>query len=91
MVEWPVDRWLEWFDSNRGFRRSRSYGALYKIGPVDTVGALEGVTWIGSLKHSPGLGYFVDLTLGHNFSIREPERPPTDAFDYEHPPPQAPP
>jgi len=29
MVEWPADRWREWWASNKGFRRSRSYGVLY--------------------------------------------------------------
>lgn len=38
MTEWPHARWLEWWQSQQGFRRVRSFGALY---------ALHGKLWEG--------------------------------------------
>jgi len=31
MVEWPHERWLEWWQAQLGFRRVRSYGELYGL------------------------------------------------------------
>ena len=31
MTEWPPDKWLEWWDANKGFRRVRAYGAVYAV------------------------------------------------------------
>ncbi len=31
MTEWPHDRWVEWWDANQGFRRTRAYGCLYAL------------------------------------------------------------
>lgn len=31
MTEWPPDRFIEWWDAQQGFRRTRAYGALYAI------------------------------------------------------------
>jgi len=31
MIEWPHDRWLEWWQAQQGFRRVRSYGCLYGL------------------------------------------------------------
>lgn len=31
LVQWPHARFLEWYDAQQGFRRTRSYGCLYAI------------------------------------------------------------
>ncbi len=31
LTDWPHDLFLEWYDAQKGFRRTRSYGGLYKI------------------------------------------------------------
>jgi len=31
MIEWPHERWDEWYQAGKGFRRVRSYGCLYKL------------------------------------------------------------
>ncbi len=31
LTQWPHDRFVEWWDAGRGFRRVRSYGALYGL------------------------------------------------------------
>jgi len=31
MCEWPPETWLEWFNANKNFRRTRAYGCLYKV------------------------------------------------------------
>lgn len=87
MTSWEHARWLEWWDANKGFRRTRSYGDLYKIGPVDTLGALDGVTWIGTLRHTHGAGYFVDLIPGHNFRVRGPSSGGSQLDNYPTGPP----
>lgn len=31
MLDWPTERFLEWWDAQQGFRRTRSYGELYAL------------------------------------------------------------
>lgn len=46
MIDWPHDRFREWWAAGKGFRRTRSYGALFRI-PKPEPDKLEGVTWCG--------------------------------------------
>lgn len=32
VIEWPLERLNEWIEANRGFRRARGYGCLYRLG-----------------------------------------------------------
>lgn len=57
MTEWPVARFVEWFDAQHRFRRTRTYGCLYgsKV-PKPEPRSLDGVTWLGHM--SLGAEYF---------------------------------
>lgn len=82
MVEWPTERWLEWWAAQRGSRRTRSYGVLYGVPSPPTV-PLDEVQWIGTLHYAGG--YYranvappprsaegVDSIPGNNFSASGP-------------------
>lgn len=71
MVEWTDAEFSEWYNAQRGFRRTRSYGAAYKIGkPEAEAVEWSDVFWCGSV-HWNGSGYslsLVDLIPADNFS-----------------------
>ncbi|MEJ2143447.1 MAG: hypothetical protein P8Y24_14070 [Gammaproteobacteria bacterium] len=66
MVSWPHERWLEWYRANKGFRRTRSYGCLYKIKDEGSNTDLTTLDWIGEIKFQQGTGYLVSLIQGDN-------------------------
>ena len=72
MIEWPPLRWLEWWRAQKGFRRTRSYGRLYRIDPVESDAVeMDMVQWVGSISYTGEHGagsYRVDLIPGDNFS-----------------------
>lgn len=54
MIEWPVVRFLEWFEAQAGFRRTRTYGCLYgKHVPYPEPSSLDDVIWLGTLVCRP--------------------------------------
>lgn len=66
MVGWPPRRWHEWWHSNKGFRRSRSYGCLYRFDESDSEKMdMSLVEWVGKLRFD-GERYrcSIDLILG---------------------------
>lgn len=61
MTSWDFDQWHEWFVAGKGFRRSRSYGCLYRFDGIPDKGvALEDVLWVGSINHD-GTSYAVKM------------------------------
>lgn len=79
MTEWRFDQFHEWFSAGKGFRRSRTYGCLYRFkGKPDLGVSLDTVKWIGTINHD-GYSYVVnfkknlerigvDLILSDNFA-----------------------
>lgn len=54
MIEWPAERFVEWYEAQHGFRRTRTYGCLYgsKV-PKPEPQSLDGVVWLGSMTLAP--------------------------------------
>lgn len=87
MTSWSWSQFHEWFMAGKGFRRSRSYGCLYRFEGIPDKGvALEDVIWCGSIAHD-GTAYQVtlnknderlngvDLIQADNFATRSLNRP----------------
>lgn len=84
MIDWPDERVLEWLDANKGFRRVRAWGCLYRLGKLPrATDPDEGITWLGRISITPWT-----LTVQLNFfgegnrvssvaSIRENKSRPT--------------
>ena len=55
MTEWPAERFVEWFNAQHGFRRTRTYGCLYgsKV-PKPEPRSLDDVIWLGRMSLGPG-------------------------------------
>lgn len=54
MIDWPDARVLEWLDANRGFRRVRSWGCLYRLGKLPrATDPDEGIRWMGRISITP--------------------------------------
>lgn len=54
MIDWPDARVLEWLDANKGFRRVRSWGCLYRLGKIPrATDPDEGIRWMGRIWISP--------------------------------------
>jgi len=53
MLAWPPDRFIEWWDAQQRFRRTRSYGCLFKTPKPEAIG-LEGVEWLGKIDWHNG-------------------------------------
>lgn len=54
MIDWPPERFLEWWEAHRRYRRTRSYGCLFGERLVELSGDIEDrprgeVTWYGRL------------------------------------------
>ena len=63
IIEWPVARFLEWFEAQFGFRRTRTYGVLYgnKV-PKPERRSLDDVIWHGAVRCEPDF-FFAQLPL----------------------------
>lgn len=87
MTSWPWDAWEEWYRAGRGFRRSRSYGCLYRVPTVTKGLTLDEIEWVGQVKHT-GYEYqvflkdlsslSVDLIQGDNFATGDGVRHSAD-------------
>ncbi len=99
MTSWSFEQFHEWFIAGKGFRRSRSYGCLYRFDGIPDKGvALEDVIWCGSIAHD-GTAYQVninkhdgrlngvDLIQADNFATRNSGHP--RSFDNSPPPDRA--
>jgi len=49
MVDWPADRFVEWWMAHHGYRRSRSYGELYRVIDDRQTMDMSLIQWIGSV------------------------------------------
>ena len=85
MYAWSRSMWFEWYRSNQRFRRTRSYGVLYRVcdtcGSYDHAAAACGdapesapqIEWIGAKTwHDFETGYrvHIDLIPAHNSTIQ---------------------
>lgn len=70
MVEWPGALWREWWDAQAGFRRTRTYGACYRVPKVEPeLEDFADVFWCGQLHFDARTRSFrIDLIPGDNFS-----------------------
>ena len=79
MTSWPWENWHEWFVAGKGFRRSRSYGCLYRFDGIPDKGvALEDVIWCGSIAHD-GTGYQLNLNR-HSSALKAVDLIQADNF-----------
>ena len=49
LTDWPPERFIEWWKAGKNFRRTRSYGVLYKVPPPDKH-SFQGVVWQGRIN-----------------------------------------
>jgi hypothetical protein len=95
MIDWPPLRFNEWWHANKGFRRTRSYGVLYRVGKPVAEDVMSEVTWIGRVSFD-GTEYrcTIDLILADNSTFSDKEKkdfnrdygikynPPPDRFNF---------
>lgn len=86
MTQWAGERWREWYDAQQKFRRTRSYGALYRV-PAPESEPLDGVEWVGVIRFCDSGRYWVDLIPGDNFS-RSAAAIPREGYTTPPPPPK---
>ncbi|MBL4572927.1 MAG: hypothetical protein JKY86_07620 [Gammaproteobacteria bacterium] len=69
LLEWSSIELLEWYQSQQAFRRTRSYGALFRLKKEEeSLEASETETqWITRFQFSGDGTYYVDLILENNF------------------------
>lgn len=89
MDQWPGGLWFEWWMANKGFRRSRSYGVLYRV--CDRCGSYHHseikcplepepapfVEWIGFQHWDDLIDIYVlsiDLIPADNFTIQSHDK-----------------
>lgn len=53
MVEWTAPEFCEWWQANKGFRRTRAYGSLHGIGKPEHDAVMPEV-WLGRLDYAQG-------------------------------------
>jgi hypothetical protein len=70
MTSWPHARWMEWWFAQRptndkgratAFRRTRSYGCLYKVEFEQETLDMSQVIWVGSIEYGPDGRYRAQL------------------------------
>ena len=77
MIEWPAERFVEWFEAQQGFKRTRTYGCLYgEEVPKPEPQSLDGVVWLGSMTLAPTFFRvqvpLVTLILGDKYTTKTP-------------------
>jgi len=86
MTDWPAERFIEWFEAQKRFRRTRTYGELYgKKVPKPESEGLDGVIWHGRLECSPNWFYaqnplpapLIDLIPGDNSTTQATDQEST--------------
>lgn len=69
-VRWPAERKVEWVEAHQRFRRTRSYGVLFKTPKVEREKiSYEDVLWIGVLRYSASHGYVFSINPGAESAI----------------------
>lgn len=70
MIEWTADQFVEWWRAQAGYRRTRTYGDLYKVekeeAPTLDTAAIK---WLGSVLFSLDGSYSVSLIPADKFSV----------------------
>lgn len=64
LTEWPIERFEEWWAAGLGFRRSRSYGVLYRVKATDEAPGLENVQWVGRIRFDADAGRYAVKVSG---------------------------
>ena len=76
LTDWPVERFIEWWEAGKNFRRTRSYGVLYKVPALERIGAYAGVVWTGRIKFNRQTGEYertpIDLIPADNSGVSLP-------------------
>ena len=89
LTHWPAGSFIEWWEAQQRFRRTRTYGKRVLFAALDkeepeTDAGLKAVTWLGTIKWMRDGGYrttapLVDLIPGHNSDtprVEWEQRPP---------------
>lgn len=80
LIDWPRERFMEWWEAGLRFRRTRSYGLWFKLGDPEREPDLSEVRWRGRLWWDHRAKAYaveragavsVDLIQGDNFSSRQ--------------------
>jgi hypothetical protein len=94
MTEWTAAEWLEWWDAHKRFRRTRSYGCLYKIGKPAAQSTL-GFVHVGWFATYRGRLFFrsalLDSIQGDNSAPPIPPLTLEELAKCRGPPPTGPP
>ena len=67
MTEWPPERLAEWYDGQQRFRRTRTYGCMYKVKKPEADFHMDEIQWQGTIKFTSAGSYWVDLIPEDNF------------------------
>ncbi len=97
LTQWPGGSFIEWWEAQQRFRRTRTYGrrVLFALDKPDAEtqdkgAGLEDVTWLGRIQWMRDGRYrvaapLIDLILGHNSTPErekaEEKPPPEDAHE----------
>lgn len=89
LLHWPAGSFIEWWEAQQRFRRTRTYGqrVLFadQADPIEDAGAdIQDVTWLGAIKWMQDgryrtTGPLIDLILGHKSNterVKWEQRPP---------------
>ena len=66
MIEWEPWELIEWHLANKGFRRTRSYGCLFKIGKPDNDFEMP-THWLGRIEYRSN--HYVFIRRQHNLAL----------------------
>lgn len=58
MVEWPAWRFVEWWQAHRAYRRTRSYGVLFRIEDERERLDMSLVRWIGTVGYDTRANHY---------------------------------
>lgn len=63
MTDWSYERFHEWYYAGKRFRRSRSYGQLFRVKNQGQDFDMDSIQWVGSARWMDN-GYLVNLKHG---------------------------
>lgn len=66
MIEWQPWELIEWHLANKGFRRTRSYGSLFRVGKPETDFAMP-THWLGRIEFRPPV--YAIILRRHNLAL----------------------
>lgn len=68
ITDWPPERFSEWWEAGKKFRRTRSYGVLFRVPEPEDDLPYDEVEWVGRVTYRRGVGYSVSISSipGHN-------------------------